>query len=110
MLIQIVLSDSLIVIRPASSVTQTDRPRCFVLTRFGGRRCPPRWIEGFGSMVTDPTDRSFGLVQTHSRDLSTANSHPGADGSKPCSINQRAATKLRSDHHARITSRSTSVP
>jgi Uma2 family endonuclease len=46
----------------------------------------------------------------HSWDLSTSNSQPGEDGSKPCSISQRAASRLRSDHPARITSRSTSVP
>jgi hypothetical protein len=40
-------------------------------------------------------------------DRNTSNSQPGEDGSKPCSISQRAASKLRSDHHARITSRST---
>ena len=50
------------------------------------------------------------LVQPHIPDLSTSNSAPGEDGSKPCSISQRAATRLRHDHHARITSRSTSVP
>ena len=53
---------------------------------------------------------AVGLVQPHSRDLSTSNSQPGEDGSKPCSISQRAASRLRNDHHARITSRSTSVP
>jgi hypothetical protein len=50
------------------------------------------------------------LVQPHIMDLSTSNSAPGEDGSKPCSISQRAAFRLRHDHHARITSRSTSVP
>src|SRR5437870_1137030 len=50
---------------------------------------------------------AVGLVQPHSRDLSTSNSQPGEDGSKPCSISQRAASRLRNDHHARITSRST---
>ena len=50
------------------------------------------------------------LVQPHIMDLSTSNSAPGEDGSKPCSISQRAATRLRHDHHARIMSRSTSVP
>jgi hypothetical protein len=53
---------------------------------------------------------AIGLVQPHSWDLSTANSQPGEDGSKPCSISHRAATRLRNDHHARITSKSTSVP
>ena len=48
--------------------------------------------------------------ERHIRDLSTSNSAPGEDGSKPCSISQRAAFRLRHDHHARITSRSTSVP
>ena len=48
--------------------------------------------------------------ERHIRDLSTSNSAPGEDGSKPCSISQRAAPRLRHDHHARITSRSTSVP
>ena len=52
----------------------------------------------------------FRLVQPHIMDLSTSNSAPGEDGSKPCSISQRAATRLRHDHHARITSRSMSVP
>jgi hypothetical protein len=50
---------------------------------------------------------AVGLVQPHSRDLSTAIS---GHGSKPCSTSQRTARRLRSDHHARITSRSTSVP
>ncbi len=50
------------------------------------------------------------LVQPHIPDLSTSNSAPGEDGSKPRSISQRAATRLRHDHHAWITSRSTSVP
>ncbi len=45
--------------------------------------------------------------QPHSRDLSTATS---GHGSKPCSTSQRTASRLRNDHHARITSRSTSVP
>ncbi len=46
----------------------------------------------------------------HAWDLSTSNSQPGEDGSKPCSISQRAATRLRHDHHARTTSRSMSEP
>jgi hypothetical protein len=50
------------------------------------------------------------LVQPHIRDLSTSNSQPGEDGSKPCSTSQRTTRRLRNDHHARITSRSTSVP
>ena len=45
---------------------------------------------------------AVGLVQPHSWDLSTSNSQPGEDGSKPCSISQRAATRLRHDHQARI--------
>jgi hypothetical protein len=53
---------------------------------------------------------AVGLVQPQSRDLSTSTSQPGEDGSKPCSTSQRTARRLRSDHHARITSRSTSVP
>jgi Phage integrase, N-terminal SAM-like domain len=53
---------------------------------------------------------AVGLVQPHSRDLSTSTSQPGEDGSKPCSTSQRTASRLRNDHHARITSRSTSVP
>ena len=53
---------------------------------------------------------AVGLVRPHIRDLSTSNSQPGEDGSKPCSASQRDATRLRHDHHARITSRSTSVP
>ena len=52
----------------------------------------------------------LGPWQPHIRDLSTSTSQPGEDGSKPCSTSQRIATRLRSDHHARITSRSTSVP
>ena len=43
-------------------------------------------------------------------DLSTSTSQPGEDGSKPCSTSQRTAVRQRSDHHARITSRSTSRP
>ncbi len=50
------------------------------------------------------------LPDPHIRDLSTSNSQPGKDGSKPCSTSQRTATRLRHDHHPRITSRSTSVP
>ena len=46
----------------------------------------------------------------HIWDRSTSNSQPGEAGSKPCSISHRAATRLRSDHQARITSRSTSAP
>jgi hypothetical protein len=59
-----------------------------------------------------PLAKGGGLVrgERHIRDLSTSNSAPGEDGSKPCSISQRAATRLRHDHHPRITSRSTSVP
>jgi hypothetical protein len=53
---------------------------------------------------------AVGLMRPHTWDLSTANSQPGEDGSKPCSISQRAACRLRNDHHARITPRSTSVP
>ena len=40
------------------------------------------------------------LVQPHIMDLSTSNSAPGEDGSKPCSISQRAAARLRHDHQA----------
>ena len=43
-------------------------------------------------------------------DLSTSTSQPGKNGSKPCSTSQRIASRLRDDHHPRITSRSTSVP
>ncbi len=32
---------------------------------------------------------AVGLVQPHSRDVSTSTSHPGCHGSKPCSISQR---------------------
>ena len=49
-------------------------------------------------------------ARPHIRDLSTSTSQPGEDGSKPCSTSQRTASRLRNDHHARITSRSTSVP
>lgn len=49
-------------------------------------------------------------AQPHSTDLSTSTSQPGAVGSKPCSTSQRTPSRLRNDHHARITSRSTSVP
>ena len=38
--------------------------------------------------------------ERHLRDLSTSNSAPGEDGSKPCSISQRAAHRLRHDHQA----------
>lgn len=47
---------------------------------------------------------------SHIRDLSTSTSQPGANGSKPCSINQRTISRLRNDHHAWITSRSMDVP
>ena len=49
-------------------------------------------------------------VQPQNWDLSTSTSQPGEDGSKPCSTSQRTAVRQRSDHHARITSRSTSLP
>lgn len=49
-------------------------------------------------------------TQPHIRDLSTSTSQPGANASKPCSISQRTTSRLRNDHHARITSRSTAVP
>jgi hypothetical protein len=49
-------------------------------------------------------------AQPHIRDLSTSTSQPGANGSKPCPASQRTTSRLRSDHHARITSRSTSLP
>jgi len=55
-------------------------------------------------------DRCEAVAQPHIRDLSTSTSQPGADGSKPCSTSQRTPSRLRSDHHARIRSRSTSVP
>jgi hypothetical protein len=59
-----------------------------------------------------PDARRGGPRRRHSRfqrgrDLSTATS---GDGSKRCSTSQRTARKLRNDHHARITSRSTWVP
>jgi hypothetical protein len=57
-----------------------------------------------------PSNRIVGLVQPHSRDLSTSTSQPAENGSKPCSTSQRTARRLLNDHHARITSRSTSVP
>ncbi len=53
---------------------------------------------------------AVGPAQPHSRDLSTSTSQPGANGSKPCSTSQRTFSRLRTDPHARITSRSTSVP
>jgi hypothetical protein len=46
-------------------------------------------------------------VESHSRDLSTLTSQPGKDGSKPSSTSKRTASRLRNDHYARITSRST---
>ena len=87
--------------RPAargSSRTMTSSVR--KTTRF--RRWPARC--GRTALV------AVGLVQPHIRDLSTSTSQPGEDGSKPCSTSQRTASRLRNDHHARITSRSTSVP
>src|SRR5438552_18454701 len=53
---------------------------------------------------------AVGPAQPHIRDLSTSTSQPGANGSKPCSISQRTASRLRNDHHAWITSRSMPVP
>ncbi len=53
---------------------------------------------------------AVGPAQSHIRDRSTSTSQPGAKGSKPCSLSQRTASRLRNDHHAWITSRSTSVP
>ena len=50
------------------------------------------------------------LPRAHIRARSTSTSQPGADGSNPCSTSQRITDRLRSDHHPRITSRSTSVP
>ncbi len=46
----------------------------------------------------------------HLTAFSTSNSQPGAEGSKPCCTSQRDASRLRSDHQARISSRSTSPP
>ncbi len=56
--------------------------------------------------VTDVPD----LALFHVWDRSTSTSHPGAFGSKPCSISQRIASRLRTDHHPRMASRSTAVP
>ena len=67
-----------------------------------GRRWPARC--GRTALV------AVGLVRPYSRDLSTSTSQPGEDGSKPCSTSQRTARRLRSDHHAWITSRSTWMP
>ena len=47
-------------------------------------------------------DGSDGAIYVLSWDLSTAISRPGEDGSKPCSISHRTATRHRNDHHARI--------
>jgi hypothetical protein len=52
----------------------------------------------------------YGLVRPHIPALSTSTSQPGENGSKPCSTSQWTPSRLRNDHHARITSRSTSVP
>ncbi len=57
---------------------------------------------GVGGAVTERRLVTSGLS-------STSTSQPGAAGSKPWSASQRMSTRLRSDHHARITSRSTSV-
>lgn len=66
-----------------------------------------------GDGLFDASERirsSRARAAPHIRDLSTSISQPGADGSKPCSISQRTASRLRNDHHAWITSRSMSVP
>jgi mycothiol synthase len=57
-----------------------------------------------------PRALSTVLAQPHIWALSTSTSQPGCHGSKPCSISQRTPCRLRSDHHARITSRSAPVP
>lgn len=54
--------------------------------------------------------RSGSMTILHIRAFSTSISQPGAAGSKPCSISQRTARRLRNDHHAWITLRSTSAP
>ena len=56
------------------------------------------------------TVESRRCMQTQNWDLSTSTSQPGKKGSKPCSISHRIADRLRHDHHARTTSRSTSAP
>jgi hypothetical protein len=63
-----------------------------------------------GLRRTRSAESTIPIDQPHIWDRSTSNSQPGEDGSKPCSISHRAATRLRSDHQARITSRSTSAP
>jgi hypothetical protein len=83
--------------RPPTAVVRADR------------MSPPR-SEGAHGMNPLSTPRRSGLRRPTREDFNTSNSQPGEDGSKPCSISQRAASRLRNDHHARITSRSTSVP
>ena len=75
------------------------RPWCGPTAQTGGR-------PSCGLHRTMPPEGE--TVQPHTWERSTSNSQPGEDGSKPCSISQRAATRLRSDHQPRITSRSTS--
>lgn len=64
--------------------------------------------DGTAGLLHPPRFRT--AAPPHIRDLSTSTSHPGANGSNPCSLSQRMISRLRNDHHARIASRSTSVP
>ncbi len=78
--------------------SSTPEPRCSFTT--GPGRAEP--AAPFGHRAWHP--------QPHIRDRSTSTSQPGRNGSKPCSMSQRIASRLRRDHQPRITSRSTSPP
>ncbi len=66
-------------------------------------------VQARGAEVPDPDGRSATDHVPRIRARSTSTSQPGADGSKPCSTSQRTAVRLRKDHHARMTSMSTSA-
>lgn len=85
-----------------------------VVSRWTAARCRAEsWVRpGSGASSAPAVDSPHGSGpgQPRIRVLSTSTSQPAANGSKPCSASQRTTSRLRSDHHARITSRSTSVP
>lgn len=93
---------------PASAAQVADRLRgIFEGHDFVG---PDNALKEIAHSMLQNGIRCSWLAQSHIWDLSTSTSQPGEEGSKPCSTSQRTARRLRNDHHARITSRSTSVP
>ncbi|CAL9420864.1 hypothetical protein SUDANB67_03040 [Nocardiopsis dassonvillei] len=101
-----------------SATTSTTRSSSPGAPSSAGDDCAPRFVgvragdatQGMACSMRQNALPAAGPAQPHSRDLSTSTSQPGAKGSKPCSTSQRTPSRLRNEHHARITSRSTSVP